>query len=207
MRLRNVSKDMNGALEETGVAWQSWEFADQPGKEPSHDPVTSTYDRRPPHPQLLAVTPSTTTFAWSRGSPSTLGAPPSGSVPSTFATTSCICSRTTPSWGIFNQTVAALRFLYRVTLKQNWPLDRLPYGKKPRQLPCVLSQQEVLQFLGAIPHRKHRMALTTAYAAGLRVSEVAALRVQDIDSARMLIHDNRTGFALLSLPSAARSRT
>ena len=34
------------------------------------------------------------------------------------------------SWGIFNQTVAALRFLYRVTLKRNWPLDRLPYGKK-----------------------------------------------------------------------------
>jgi integrase/recombinase XerD len=92
------------------------------------------------------------------------------------------------SWGIFNQTVAALRFLYRVTLKRNWPLDRLPYGKKPKQLPCVLSQQEVLQFLGAITYRKHRMALTTAYAAGLRVSEVAALRVQDIDSARMLIH-------------------
>jgi integrase/recombinase XerD len=91
------------------------------------------------------------------------------------------------SWGIFNQTVAALRFLYRVTLKRNWPLERLPYGKKPRQLPCVLSQQEVLQFLGAITYRKHRMALTTAYAAGLRVSEVAALRVEDIDSARMLI--------------------
>jgi integrase/recombinase XerD len=52
----------------------------------------------------------------------------------------------------------------------------------------VLSQQEVLQFLGAIPLRKHRMAMTTAYAAGLRVSEVAVLRVEDIDSARMLIH-------------------
>jgi site-specific recombinase XerD len=92
------------------------------------------------------------------------------------------------SWGIFNQTVAALRFLYRVTLKRTWPLDRLPYGKRPKRLPCVLSQQEVLQFLGAIPQRKQRMALTTAYAAGLRVSEVAVLRVEDIDSARMLIH-------------------
>jgi integrase/recombinase XerD len=92
------------------------------------------------------------------------------------------------SWGIFNQTVSALRFLYRVTLKRNWPLDRLPYGKRPRRLPCVLSQHEVLQFLGAITYPKHRMALTTAYAAGLRVSEVAALRVEDIDSARMLIH-------------------
>jgi site-specific recombinase XerD len=92
------------------------------------------------------------------------------------------------SWGVFNQTVAALRFLYRVTLKQSWPLERLPYGKKPKRLPCVLSQQEVLQFLGAITYPMHRMALTTAYAAGLRVSEVATLRLEDIDSARMLIH-------------------
>jgi site-specific recombinase XerD len=92
------------------------------------------------------------------------------------------------SWGVFNQTVAALRFLYRVTLKQNWPLERLPYGKKPKRLPCVLSQQEVLQFLGAITNPMHRMALTAAYAAGLRVSEVVTLRVEDIDSARMLIH-------------------
>ena len=92
------------------------------------------------------------------------------------------------SWGVFNQTVAALRFFYRVTLKQNWPLERLPYGKKPKRLPCVLSQQEVLQFLGAITNPMHRMALTAAYAAGLRVSEVVTLRVEDIDSARMLIH-------------------
>jgi site-specific recombinase XerD len=92
------------------------------------------------------------------------------------------------SWGVFNQTVAALRFLYRVTLKQNWPLERLPYGKKPKRLPCVLSQQEVLQFLGAITNPMHRIALTAAYAAGLRVSEVVTLRVEDIDSARMLIH-------------------
>ena len=92
------------------------------------------------------------------------------------------------SWAKFNLTVCAVRFLYRVTLQRDWPLERLPYGKKPKRLPVVLSQQEVLRFLGAVQPLSSRMALATAYASGLRVSEVAALRVQDIDSARMLIH-------------------
>jgi integrase/recombinase XerD len=92
------------------------------------------------------------------------------------------------SWSIFNQTVCALRFLYRVTLQQNWPLARLPYGKRPKRLPCVLSQEQVLRFLTAVPRPAHRMALATAYATGLRVSEVVRLRIEDIDTARMLIH-------------------
>jgi integrase/recombinase XerD len=92
------------------------------------------------------------------------------------------------SWTLFNQTVSALRFLYGVTLKQTWALERLPYGKRPKRLPCVLSQQQVLQFLSAVEQLVSRMALATAYAGGLRVSEVAVLRVEDIDSARMLIH-------------------
>ena len=92
------------------------------------------------------------------------------------------------SWSWFNVTVCALRFLYRVTLKRDWPLERLPYGKRGRRLPCVLGQEEVLRFLGAVRSPVCRMALATAYASGLRVSEVAALRVEDIDSARMLIH-------------------
>ena len=92
------------------------------------------------------------------------------------------------SWAKFNQSVCALRFLYRVTLQRDWPLERLPYGKKPKRLPVVLSQEEVLRFLGAVQPSLSRMALATAYASGLRVSEVAALRVHEIDSARMLIH-------------------
>jgi len=91
------------------------------------------------------------------------------------------------SWSLFNQTVAALRFFYRVTLNQVWPLDRLPYGKRPKGLPCVLSQQEVLQLLMAVKQPVYRMALATAYASGVRVSELVALRAEDIDSARMLI--------------------
>ena len=92
------------------------------------------------------------------------------------------------SWSLFNQTVAALRFFYRVTLNQTWPLERLPYGKRPKRLPCVLSQQEVLRLLMAVRPPVGRMALATAYASGVRVSELVALRVEDIDSARMLIH-------------------
>lgn len=92
------------------------------------------------------------------------------------------------SWSVFNQTVCALRFLYRVTLRRNWPLERLPYGKKPKRLPVVLSQQEVLRFLSAVDNLKSRMALTTKYASGLRISELVCLRVEDIDSERMLIH-------------------
>jgi integrase/recombinase XerD len=92
------------------------------------------------------------------------------------------------SWSVFNQTVCALRFLYRVTLQRDWPLERLPYGKRPKRLPVVLSQEQVLRFLGAVDQPKYRVALTTGYAAGLRISELVHLRVEDIDSARMLIH-------------------
>ena len=84
--------------------------------------------------------------------------------------------------------VCALRFLYKVTLKQPWAFDELiPAPKKPRRLPIVLSPDEVVQFLAAVPDPKHRAILTTCYATGLRVSEVVRLRPRDIDSRRMVI--------------------
>lgn len=92
------------------------------------------------------------------------------------------------SWSRFNQAVAALRFLYRITLARPWPVEHIPYGKKPRRLPVVLSQDEVVRLLSGVTSPMHRVALATAYAGGLRVSEVVALRACDIDSARMLIH-------------------
>jgi len=92
------------------------------------------------------------------------------------------------SWSVFNQTVCALRFLYQVTLQRKWLIEHIPYGKKPKRLPVVLSQDEVLRFLAAVDKPKYRMALTTEYAAGLRISELLQLRGEDIDSARMLIH-------------------
>jgi integrase/recombinase XerD len=91
------------------------------------------------------------------------------------------------SWASFNVAVCALRFFYGVTLGRPAMIERIPYARKRRQLPVILSAEEVARFLAAVPSRKHRTALMTAYAAGLRVSEVVRLKIADIDSSRMLI--------------------
>lgn len=84
--------------------------------------------------------------------------------------------------------VAALRFLYKVSLKKDWIFeDVIPAPKKPQTLPIILSPEEVLQFLECVGHTKHRAILTTCYAAGLRISEAVRLTLPDIDSARMVI--------------------
>src|ERR1700692_4332902 len=91
------------------------------------------------------------------------------------------------SWPGLNQIVCALRFFYGVTLGQSEVPERIPYARAPRKLPVVLSADEVVRFLESVSSLKSRAALTTAYAAGLRASEVAGLRVADIDSARGVI--------------------
>ena len=84
--------------------------------------------------------------------------------------------------------MAALRFVYRVTLQKRWPFDEvIPAPKKPQSLPVVLSPQEVVQFLDAVKAAKHRAILTTCYAAGLRISEAIGLTVSAIDSERMVL--------------------
>jgi integrase/recombinase XerD len=84
--------------------------------------------------------------------------------------------------------VSALRFLYKVTLRQEWNFDEIiPAPKTPKKLPIILSPEEVLEFLGCVPEGKHRTILTTCYAAGLRISEAVALQVPHIDSQRMVI--------------------
>ena len=65
--------------------------------------------------------------------------------------------------------------------------DRIVSAKEPKKLPVVLSAEEITRFLQAVPGLRSRAALTTAYGAGLRVSEVAALKVGDIDSSRRVI--------------------
>jgi len=95
------------------------------------------------------------------------------------------------AWATLNQTVAALRFFYGVTLGRPEIPERIAYAREPRRLPVVLSADEVVRFLEAVPSLKSRTALTTACAAGLRVSEVVALKVADIDSGRMLIRVER----------------
>ncbi|MEK6716176.1 MAG: site-specific integrase, partial [candidate division NC10 bacterium] len=92
------------------------------------------------------------------------------------------------SWSAFNQSVCALRFLYRTTLGQDWAVQHIPFPRQAKTLPVVLSLAEVAQFFAALTSLKHRAMLMTAYAAGLRISEVTALRVPDIDSHRRVIH-------------------
>jgi integrase/recombinase XerD len=87
----------------------------------------------------------------------------------------------------YNQALCALKFLYRVTLGKDWGLDGLARSRRQTKLPVVLSSDEVTRFFQAITSLRHRAILMTAYAAGLRISEVLALRVDDIDSQRMVI--------------------
>jgi site-specific recombinase XerD len=86
-----------------------------------------------------------------------------------------------------NGSVSALRFLFTVTLDRPDLSRRFVLVRQPRKLPDVLSVAEVGRLLEATPGLKYKAALGTAYGAGLRVSEVAALKVDDIDSTRMLI--------------------
>lgn len=92
------------------------------------------------------------------------------------------------SWSLFNQTACALRFLYCVTLGKDWAIEHIAFPRQERKLPVALSLGEVTRFLDAVTNLKHRAILMTAYAAGLRSSEVVKLRVGDIDSQRMVIH-------------------
>jgi integrase/recombinase XerD len=91
------------------------------------------------------------------------------------------------SWSLFNQTVCALRFFYAVTLQRPGLVAMIPYGKKPKPQPVVLSPDEVRRFFGAVPPGRFLLMLRACYACGLRVSEVVSLKVADIDSARMLL--------------------
>ena len=84
--------------------------------------------------------------------------------------------------------VAALRFLYRVTLKKDWDIaEAIPAPKQPKRLPTVPSPEEVLRFLACVRGHHHRTILTACYAAGLRISEAIRPRPTHIDSQRMVL--------------------
>ena len=86
-----------------------------------------------------------------------------------------------------NFTVTALRFFFTVTLDRADAIKHLTFVAEPWKIPVVLSPEEVARFLEAAPGVKYKAAFSAAYGAGLRVSEVAALKVSDIDSERMLL--------------------
>jgi integrase/recombinase XerD len=118
------------------------------------------------------------------------------------------------SWPALNQTVCALRFFYGVTLDRAEIPERIVYARTPRKLPAILSADEVVRFLEAVPSLKARTALTTAYAAGLRASEAVSLKVADIDSDRMVIQvrhgkgaKDRTVMGTVEFHNAGRPRS
>ena len=92
------------------------------------------------------------------------------------------------SWSQFNQAVCALRFLYNVTLRRPEVITHLPFAKRPRKLPTVLSSEEVVRLLEAALPGRDRTLLDVAYSCGLRLQELLGLQVPDIDSARMVLH-------------------
>jgi len=86
-----------------------------------------------------------------------------------------------------NSIISALRFFFNVTLDRPDLSRQLATIRQPRKVPVVLSPEEVVRFLEAAPGLKYKAAFSVAYGAGLRVSEVATLKVSDIDSNRMML--------------------
>ncbi len=91
------------------------------------------------------------------------------------------------SAGGMNRSVSALRFFFTVTLGRGALAETLTSVREPRKLPVVLSPEEVARLLDAAPGLKYKAALSVAYGAGLRASEVVSLKIADIDSTRMVI--------------------
>jgi site-specific recombinase XerD len=84
--------------------------------------------------------------------------------------------------------INALKFLYTITLKRPEEVKGISHPKRPKTLPVILSPEEVLRVFEAIRSVKYKAITATAYAAGLRISEVCGLRIADIDSRRRRIH-------------------
>jgi integrase/recombinase XerD len=83
---------------------------------------------------------------------------------------------------------SALRFFFVKTLKRPYPLEEFPYPKRPRRLPIILSQEEAVALMNSASNLFHRAMLMTLYSTGMRRAEMCNLKVEDLDSQRMLIH-------------------
>ncbi len=92
------------------------------------------------------------------------------------------------SYCLFNQTVCALRFFYLHVMERPDLVVRIPYGRREKHFPIVLSVSEMLAILAELQSLRDRVLVTVLYSAGLRLGEVCRLRVENIDSARMLLH-------------------
>jgi len=91
------------------------------------------------------------------------------------------------SEGTFRYYVAGLKFLYRTTLKREWPVEKIMHPRREKKLPVVLDLSEVESLFSVTKNLKHKAMLMLTYSSGLRVSETAKLKLTDIDSVRMTV--------------------
>ena len=89
--------------------------------------------------------------------------------------------------------LAAVLFMYEVGLDRTMNRRQIPFMKRPKRLPLVFSRDEMAAIVGAAANPKHRAMISLGYGSGLRVSEVCALRVRDVDSKamRLLVEDGK----------------
>src|ERR1035437_973150 len=90
--------------------------------------------------------------------------------------------------GTVGLCTAALRFFFVKTLKRRYPLDDVPYPKRPHRLPTVLTGEEAARLINSASNLFHRAILMTLYTTGVRRAELCNLKVSDIDSAQMIVH-------------------
>jgi integrase len=90
-----------------------------------------------------------------------------------------------------NATITGLKFFFGVTLDRGALIAKMQHVFVPRTLPVILSREEVRLLIAAAPSLKYQTALSVAYGAGLRASEVVGLKVTDVDSKRMVLHIER----------------
>jgi len=88
--------------------------------------------------------------------------------------------------------ISALRFFYIKVLKRRDMKEDLPYPKRKKPLPIVLSQEEVSRLIACAKNLFHRAMILTMYAAGLRRNELCRLKVGNIDSQRMMLRIERS---------------
>lgn len=86
-----------------------------------------------------------------------------------------------------NLFLNAIKFYYQSVLKNTQKIE-IRSAKKPKSLPVVLSRSEIEKILQSLTNTKHRLILSLSYGAGLRVSEVVALKAQDLDFEELIIH-------------------
>jgi len=134
-----------------------------------------------------------------------LGRPPDGAIVEDLRRYQLHMRSSGASATTMNAAVSALRFFFTVTLGRDDAQVGMTTVREPRKLPVVLSPEEVARLLDAAPGLKYRAALSVAYGAGLRASEVISLKLVDIDSKRMVIRveqgkGRKDRYAMLSEP-------